>query len=85
MYLSQRQKHVIRSHDRAESGLTSVRICGPHHYHRGTDACRLPEAQTVVLLLGEHWHLVVCVVHVYDDLQRMDSVYVKYYNWKRNW
>ena len=51
--------------------LTSVGVCGAHHNHRGADASRFPQTQTVVLLLGEHWHLVVGIIHIYDHLQGM--------------
>lgn len=50
-------------------GLTSVRVCGTHHNHRGANASGLLKAQTVVLLLGEHWHLIIGIVHIYDHLQ----------------
>lgn len=52
-----------------DSGLTGVRVGGAHHDHGRADPGGLSEAQAVVLLLGEHRHLVVGVVHIDDDLQ----------------
>lgn len=58
----------LHASSRADSELTGVRVGGAHHDHGRADPGGLSEAQTVVLLLGEHRHLVVGVVHIDDDL-----------------
>lgn len=47
---------------------TGVRVCGSDYDNRGTNASGLPQAQAVVLLLGEHWWLVVGVFHIHYHL-----------------
>lgn len=60
-----------------ETELTSITVSGTHHNHRGADASGLSQAQTVVLLLGKHRHLIIGIVYVYDHLRRRRFIFPK--------
>lgn len=49
--------------------LTGVGVGGAHYDHRGSDSGGFSQAQTVVLLLGEYWHLIIGIFNIYDHLQ----------------